>query len=605
MKTYRLRDVSRNFLSHSLTVICAIFCASLISPFVAAQNPPAQPSTTINTQDIVARPIPLRTIGLEPGKIKKWSQRDAIMAALENNIEIDLERENVRLMQYDLIAAQGFYDPSVTSSIFFNKSITPTAARVTGLESGNTVTSDALIYNFSGTQNFERWGSRVQAEFNNRRQGSNINTLTTSYQPSLEFTFTQPLFRGLAIDQTRRQIRITKKSMDLTDAQFRQRVILIISQVQQAYWDLSLAINNERVQRDSVTLAETFLENTKRQVEVGTQAPIETISAATQLEQRRQSVFQAMNAVAQAENRLKALTASGPTDELWSSLIEPTEPFDIKPYSIQVTEAVKLAHENRPEIRQQSLNKEINSINVDFFRNQAKPQIDLVASYSTNGLGGTGPSRTSTTCPSPFTDPVTGRPVCAAVVPEIQNGAFVPAIRTVPFESTTLPPVADRFIGGYGTALGNLFKNQFRTWQVGVQISLPIRNRTAKANLGRQLEIGRQIDLQTRQLMQNIEQQVRNAVQEVETAKMRIDAAEAQENYARQQLDGENKRFAAGLQTTFIVLTRQNELAGAQLSKLQALADYNKAMSNLQSVMSTTLSNNGIELKQEAPVTIK
>jgi outer membrane protein len=94
-------------------------------------------------------------------------------------------------------------------------------------------------------------------------------------------------------------------------------------------------------------------------------------------------------------------------------------------------------------------------------------------------------------------------------------------------------------------------------------------------------------------------------VQEVETAKMRIEAAEAQEDYAIKQLDGENKRFAAGLQTTFFVLQRQNELSSAQLSKLQALADYNKAIANLRSVMSTTLSNNGIELKKEAPVTIK
>jgi HAE1 family hydrophobic/amphiphilic exporter-1 len=186
-------------------------------------------------------------------------------------------------------------------------------------------------------------------------------------------------------------------------------------------------------------------------------------------------------------------------------------------------------------------------------------------------------------------------------------GVFTPIVLNpkVPTTVTSQAPIADQFIGGYGTALGNLFKNQFRTWQVGVQITLPLRNRTAKANLGRSLEAERQIDLQTRQLMQNIEVQVRDAVQEVETAKMRIEAAEAQETYARQQLDGENKRFAAGLQTTFFVLQRQNDLAGAQLSRLQALADYNKAIANLQSVMSTSLSVNNIELKQEPPVTIK
>ncbi len=403
MKTNRLRDISRDFLSQSLTVFCAIFCASLISAPVAAQDPPAQqPTSTIQTQDIVARPIPPRTVGLEPGKIKRWSLRDAIMTALDNNVEIELERENVRLMQYDLIAAQGFYDPAVTSTVLYNKSIQPTSFRAAGLDAGeNTITRDAITYNFGGSKNFERWGSVVSADFNNSRSVSNTSTLTTAYSPNLTFEFRQPLFRGLEIDQARRQIRITKKSMDLTDAQFRQRVILIIAQVQQAYWDLSLAINNERVQRESVTLAVTFLDNTKRQVEVGTQAPIETISAATQLEGRRQAVFQAMNQVGLAENRLKALTVSGPNDELWSSLIEPTEKFDIKPYSVKVQEAVKVAHENRPEIRSQVLNKEINNINVDFFRNQAKPQIDLIASYRMDGLGGTPLSNIGPNCINP------------------------------------------------------------------------------------------------------------------------------------------------------------------------------------------------------------
>src|SRR5215468_5526685 len=498
MKNNRLRAIARNFLSLSvapcLTMFCAIFCASLISESVVAQDTTATDSSAIQTQNIVARPIPTRTVGLEPGKVKQWSLRDAIMAALDNNVDIELEKENSRLMQYDLIAAQGFYDPTTTSTILYNKSITPTASRVSGLVTGNTIASDAMVYNFGATKNFERWGSRFEADFNNRRLGSNTNTLTTQYQPALTFQVTQPLFKNFKIDQARRSIKATKKRMDLTDAQFRQRVILIISQVQQAYWDLSLAINNERVQRDSVKLAETFLDNTKRQVEVGTQAPIETISAATQLEQRRQSVFQAMNQVGQAENRLKSLTASGPNDELWSSLIEPTEKFDVKPYSIQVADAIKIADENRPEIRQQTLTKEINKIDIDFYRNQAKPQIDLIASYSTNGLGGTPLTTTGPNCQVPLTDPVTGKLVCTSIVPTIQGNAFVPVVNTRPFDpaAVSTAPISDQFIGGYGTALGNLFKNQFRTWQVGVQITLPLRNRTAKANLGRALEAERQ-----------------------------------------------------------------------------------------------------------------
>src|SRR5688572_23130578 len=216
-----------------------------------------------------------------------------------------------------------------TSTILYNKSINPNIARFTGA-GGDTINSDTLTYNFGASKNFERWGSLVSANFNNQRQVSNASNLVTGYAPGMQFRLTQPMFKNFGIDQARRNIKVTKKQLDLNDAQFRARVIQIILQVQQAYWDLSLAIKNEGVRRESVNLAETFLNNTKRQVEVGTLAPISVVEAATQLEQRRQEVFLAMNNVGIAENTLKNLVADGPTDSIWSSVIEPLEPFDIK-----------------------------------------------------------------------------------------------------------------------------------------------------------------------------------------------------------------------------------------------------------------------------------
>jgi outer membrane protein len=608
MKNNRLRAITRNFLKPNLTVFCAILCASIISMSVVAQDAQTTSSAPIQIQNIVSRPIPERTVGLEPGKIVKWTLRDAIMAALEKNVDIELDRGNVRLMQYDIIAAQGFYDPETTSSILYNKSTRATAFRNAGINQGNTVTSDSLTYNFGMRKNLERWGSVLDASFENQRLVSNTSTLTTQYTPALSFGITQPLFRNFEIDTARRNILIARRQLDLTDAQFRARVIAIIAQVQQAYWNLSLAINNERVRRDSVKLAETFLDNTKRQVEVGTLAQIEVVSAATSLESRRQEVFQAMNQVGIAENALKNLTAGGPNDELWSSAIDPIEPFDLKNQTpMPVADAINLAHQNRPEIRQQNASKEMNKINIDFFRNQAKPQIDLVASYSINGLGGTPLTTTGPNCDREIINPATGQPVCASVEVASLNGALVPVVNTRPFDPAAVDtaPITNQFVGGYGTALGNMFKNEFRTWQVGVQITLPLRNRRAKAQLGRALEEGRQLDLQTRQLMQNIEVEVRNAVQALETAKMRVDAAQAATQYALQQLQGEEKRFAAGLQAAFFVLQRQNELSMAQIAELQAKADYNIATSNLQRVMSTTLSSNSIEIKEDAPVKIK
>lgn len=544
----RLRPFALQIAVITLVVLCVL-------P-ISAQDPAATPQAQSSLP--LARPIPSRTIGLEPGKIVRWSLRDAILAALEKSLDIEIERENVRLAQFDIDSARGVYDPTVTSAIAYNPTKSPNAFIFSGAED-NFLQRDTLTYNFGLQQFIEYGGGGYTIGFNNNRTISNTNNFTPQYNPNLVFQYTQPLFRNFKIDTRRRQIRLSKRRLDLSDAQFRQRAIEIISRVQQAYWDLALAIRNEEIQRDTVKLAETQLSNNQRQVEVGTLAPIDVINVATQLESRRQQVFQAINAVAQAENALKALAVNEPTADLWDTQIIPVEPFEIHETTVLLPDALRLAFENRPELKQFSLQKELNRIDIDFFKDQIKPQIDLVANYSMVGLGGT---------PRPGVPP-------DAIFPE--------------------------FVGGYSTALGNMFKNEFRQWSVGVQFSFPLRNRIAKANYGRALETDRQLDLQTRRQMQLIEVEVRNAVQSLEAAKLRIQAARAAREYAEQQLDGESKRFAAGLSTTFLVLTRQNELAQARGIELQALTDYNKTIAELQRTISTTLSSNSIEIQSEAP----
>jgi len=542
-----------NKLRHVVSWVLALACTISITLPAMAQDQQQQP---------VARPVPQRTVGLDPGNVVRWTLRDAIIAALDKNVDIELERENVRLAGYDIVAARGFYDFNVGSTFLYESAKRPNTFPFSGTTDNFTL-NDTTTFNFTAFKNLEKYGSRVDASFSNRRVANNVNLFSPQFSPVLTVNLTQPIMRNYKIDTTRRQISINKKRLDLSDAQFRQRAIEIISRVQQAYWDLAFAIRDEEIQRQSVDLAATQLSNNQRQVEVGTLAPIDVVSAATQLESRRQQVFVAMNVVAQAENALKNLTVDGPQDGLWKAQIIPVESFEIKPVALPLTDAVKLAQENRPEVRQLFLQKEINNIDIDFFRNQAKPQVDFIASYGTLGLGGSPRSTTGPVQPFP------------------------------------------EFVGGYGTSLKNMFKNDFRTWSVGLQFNFPLRNTTAKANLARARETDRQIELQNRRLLQNIELEVRNAVQAVETAKMRIEAAKAAREYAEQQYDGEKKKFAAGLSTTFFILQRQTEMSQAQGVELRALADYNKSVAELQRVIATTLSSNNIEIKSEEPVTIK
>lgn len=550
----------------------AACCALIMSASAMAQD------QTTQAEQPVARPIPQRTVGLEPGKVVRWTLRDAILAALEKNIDIELERENTRLAQYDLFAAEGVYDV-ISGGTFSYGGFTSANTRLFSGTTATTTSQKTLTYNAGVSKLLERGGGNYQVNFNNTRVTNNFGTFSPQYNPQLNFSVTQPLFRGYKIDANRRQIKIAKKTLDLNDAQFRQRAIEIISRVQQAYWDLAFAIKDEEIQRDSVKLAETQLNNNKRQVEVGTLAPIEVTQSAATLESRRQQVFVAMNSVSQAENALKSLTIGTSSDELWGSQIVPVESFDVKPVIIPLNDALKLASENRPELKQFTVQKEINQINVDFFRNQAKPQVDFVASYNLNGVAG------QRNAQNPL----------ALVVPACVEGQAPPASGCLPAN----------LLGGYFNSLGNLFKNDFHSWSFGVNIQIPWRNSVAKANLGRTIEQGKQIDLQTRRMAQSIEVEVRNAVQSLETAKMRIEAAQASRRYAEQQLEGEEKKFAAGLSVTFFVLQRQTDLAIARGSELRALADYNKAVAELQRVISTTLSSNSIEIKPTPQASIK
>jgi HAE1 family hydrophobic/amphiphilic exporter-1 len=534
--------------------------ASAQTPEPKRESAP-QPSLPMSAQ--IATPsqaTPSHLAGVEADKIVRWTLKDAILAALEKNPDIEIARQHVRLSQFGILAAQGVYDPLTTSTLNYNSQKTPNVSRFSG-SSQNFLQNDAFGYNFGYSKPVERTGGIYQINFNNSRVTSNTASLATSYNPALTATLTQPLMKNFSVDSNRHLIQIAKKKLDLSDAQFRQQVIQIITSVQEAYWNLAFAIRSEEIQRDALKLAEKQLGNNQEQLKVGTLARLDAINAAAQVENVRQQVFQAMQTVAQAADALKALTVEGPGDDLWSANLVPVESFELKPLMLSLPDALKLALANRPEVRRFALQKDMNELDVTFFRNQTKPQVDLIASYGLVGVGGS-----------------------VASFPD-QNGVPQPA------------NVAPAFIGGYGAAIRNLFNDSFPTWRVGVNVSLPLRNRAAQANLGGALETGRQLDTQLRKQLQTIETDVRTAYHAVEAARLRYGAAGAAREYAERQLTGEQEKFSVGLSTTFLVLTRQNDLAQARGAEVQALTDYNKAIAALQSAVSTTLTENSIEIR--------
>ncbi len=533
------------------------------------------------------KPLPeLTRVGVDLNRQRPLALREALSMALENNKDIEVARENVRIAEFDLLGAQGVYDPRLTTQAFYERIESPISSFLSGGQNGSTTTSD-----YTGTMRFEGQspvlGGSYHFDFSSVRLTTNnqFTALNPQFPTALSFSYTQPLFRGLKIDNSRRQIEIARKNLSLTDAQFRQRAIDTITNVQRAYWDLVFALRSLQVQRDAVSVARTQLEHNKRLVNEGQLAPIDVVAAQAQISTYEQRVFSALEEVSRFENNLKNLIAQNQKAQLWAESIVPTDSVDLAVPDISLPDALKTAMENRPELQQSNVLREINQIDQRFFKDRTKPAIDLVGTYGVSGLAGS----VSSNVVNPFTQ------TNVLMRQRIDELSVLAGLEPLP----VIPPqqFSPDLLGGYGQSLQSLLANRYSNFKVGVQISLPLRNRTAEADLGRSLVEGERIGTQREQLEQTIQVEVRNALQAMRSAESRLRAAHSTRAANEQQFASEQRKLDAGQSTTFLVLERQTALTEALALELKAQTDLNKAIADLQRATGNALRVNSIVVR--------
>ena len=522
-------------------------------------------------------------VGVDESRPLALTLFDSVRMALEQNREIEVERLNVRQAEYDLFSAKGANDVYLGALSFYEHRNVPVGSVLAGGPNGS-LTTQSLNYDFSAQQLMPT-GAQWTAGFTNLRTNGNsvFSSLNPQYSTAINIQIRQPILRNFSIDDARRRIRIANRALDLSDSQFRQKAIEIIARVQRSYWDLVFTLRDVQIQRESVDLAKNQLERNRRMVNEGTLAPIELVSVETELEKRNENLLSAIELVTRAENALKQLILGDRESSSWNQPIIPTDSPDLRDVSYNLSDAVAAAFANRPELAQNNLRQEANKIEVKYFGNQTKPQLDLIASYTTTGLSGTLASTSN-----PFSSTTL---LLLDRVNVLSGLAGIPAVAIPP--TGALPPFLD---GGYFQSLQNLFSNDFRTFRFGVAFNFPLKNRLAEGQLGRAVAEGRKIGAQRKTLEQSIEVEVRNAVQAVETARLRVDTAKASREAAAKQSESEQRRFQAGLSTTYFVLERQNNLSSAQGRELKAMTDYSKAVSELQRVMGTTLTSTNVQV---------
>ncbi|MEO6051271.1 MAG: TolC family protein [Pyrinomonadaceae bacterium] len=462
--------------------------------------PPSQPNFNVP----VRRMPSVKRIGVEADNQLPLTLEQAIEMALKNNSDIDASRNDARISDLSLKGARGVYDPLLVSENYYESLTTPTASAIGGAVNG--AVTQKRLFGSAGVSGFSPYaGGNYSALFNSSRATtSNTNSfLNPQFPTSLALAYTQPLFRNRSFDFNRRTIEIAKKNIDISDAQLRLQAINVVNGVEQAYWDLAFALRNHQVQTDTLRQAKEQLKSNKRLVDKGVLAPIELVAANAQISTFEQAVYLAQESVTRAENILKTLVLPDRTAPEWRRPLTPVTPTGLNVPQIGLEVAVTEALKNRPEISQLATTAEINSIDQCFFRNQTKPQIDLVSTYTALGLAG-------------------------AVTP---NG---------------LGRTTQNLIGGFGTSLGNLAALDYPSYRLGVNISLPWGNRIAKSNLGRSLVEADRIANNRAQTEQVIEAEVRNALHSLRSAESRLasatDARAAAEEALRQRTTAISRR---------------------------------------------------------------
>ena len=577
-----------------------IFSAVIVSPAQSPQVAKVVSAPAVETAQaeepkvdkaaVIGTPVSATTrIGILTADPISLSLDEAIRKALSNNNDIEVARDDVRFQETQVRSLRGTYDPVFTVSPTYNRNNT----------TGGTATSDFRVN--ADVSGFVRpGGGNYSVFFNNTRTENAFSQAQVSngqvsggtsaiFLSSSGFRYTQPLLRDFSIDSTRRNLKIARRRLEQTDADFRRTTIETIARVQNAYWDLVFALRDQQNRQANLDLSRENLRQVEARIAAGAAAPLARAEVATELANREADLLLATQQVSVAENTLKQLVLRDAMSSEWAQPYVPTDKPSFSTDPINLENAIKDAMDNRFELQRLKLATDINKIDIDFFRNQTRPQVDLNTTFSLDGLSRGGASTDAMDVPI-----YSGNDL--KLLEQVNLLRAFHGLAAVPNPTVTVPGSPTFLAGGFSRSLRNLFRSDAPNYQIGVTISFPFRNRTAKANLAGAEITRNQLETQTRIQEQTVIVEVRNTVQAVETARQRVLAARRARENAEIQLDGERKLFDVGRSTTFLLFQRENALTNARNAEIRAETDYNKAIANLQRATSTTFQMNNIQV---------
>jgi len=568
--------------------VALAFVVVAVSASVAAAQPATQsaPATPPPAADII---VLSPRVGVTPGVEEPITLEQAIAMALEHNNDVQVARLQVDTAAEDVRAAEGLFDPRFLPTFTYQTTTTPVTSSLSGGSNGKV--DETRLAGGMRFEGLSPWaGGRFSVDFNaSRVESSNqFLRLNPTFPSAVVLGYTQPLLRGLRMDASRRQVLLSRRAADLSDVQLTRILMDQLSAVEQAYWDLVYATRNLDVVTRALEQARAQVASNERQVQSGTLAPIDVVEAQTQVATFEEVVATAQQVLTESENRLKRLVLANRDASLWHAALSPRAEDRPMP-QLPLPQAMQMALANRPELREIDVALEENAIDERFFADAARPQADLVGSYSLAGLAGS-----TTTNSSPIrtsTEP--------AVLARLNELSALAGYAPVAIPPATTAPLPDFLAGGLGDSLANIGARRFPIAFLQLQLGIPLRNRTAEAQVAKTKISRRSLLTERQQTEQVIEADVRNALQAVQSAEQRLLAAGSAQRSALEQYESERRRFDSGLSTVFLVLQRQTTLVTAQAREVRARADLNQAIAVFDRAVGSTLTRHGVTVQQQ------
>ena len=555
--------MKKNTIQSLLLTVLFMLPAPLSAQEVASQEKPA---TTVAREVQVLESYVARM--RRTNTVMELSLRESIRMALANNLEIAIENFNEDLNREQILKTRGFYDPTLSFTVGWTERENPTN---NVLQSGGgipVIATDGFTWDSMLNQNV-KGGGTLRLLWSNGRTFTNsmFYNVNPSYNTNFDISFTQPLWRGFGKKTaTERQIRLANLDTEITDTQFQQRVVEIIQQVQNQYWELVYAVDHYEMQHKSVELAVVQHRNNQKRVEIGVMAPIEVTSSQAEVASREQSLIQSEVQIINAQNELKRMLAPDPSASIWNLTLIPIDRPRMRDVGFTLEEAIEISARNRPELERIRLQMERNGVDRRFYESEGKPSVDLRGNFGSLGTSG-------------------------RVFQTVSGEVFE--------RPTQIAAPDDPRFGAFGTAWNQAFGFDFVSWGVFVDVTIPLRNRSNNADMAMTVIRERQLNNEMKNQQQMVIVEVRNSYETITIRKKSLEAARAASRLDHEQLDGENKRFEAGLSTNFEVLRFQRDLADSQVRELRAEVDYELALTSLQKAMYTIINENDIVFARE------